>query len=145
MAFLLQMAWKACRFFYARTLNIHQWFHIHFALLQKLVFQFELLLLFLFEKILRKAIQFSFYCCDAYRHCSCSSLAGIACGGCLSSRRARYGAAFTHVIVQGMSRIQYQGQMVSCPAFAPFVFLIHTCLPFSHLRLLHRKLSISCL
>ena len=24
---------------------------------------------------------------------------------------------------------------MSCPAFAPFVFLIHNCLPFSHLRL----------
>ncbi len=37
---------------------------------------------------------------------------------------------------KGQSWVQYQGQMMSCPAFTLFIFLIHTCLPFQHLCLL---------
>ena len=48
--------------------------------------------------------------------------------------RARY-ICYLLSPCKGQSWIQYQGQMLSFPAFASFVFLIHPCLPLSLRRL----------
>ncbi len=63
-------------------------------------------------------------------------------GGCISSQIiivhgtfATCRSDYTLSSCKGQSWIQYQGQIVSCPAFPLFVFLIYTCLPYSHLRL----------
>ena len=89
----------------------------------------SLIKILLFWEQCLQAIIFNFCCCDAYRHCSCCSLAGIAGGMHIttSGKRVPAGllAAYTCVIMQ-RSVLQYQGQMVSFPAFA-------LCLPHTHL------------
>ena len=87
-----------------------------------------------------QATQFDFFRCDAYRHCICFRWQ-VLHGGMhiitiiVHGTFATCWPAYTLSSCKGQSWIQYQGQMVSCPAFPPFVFLIHTCLPYSHLRL----------